>query len=388
MGLSCPVDGSSCFADGVGELVLWRTQFGWSPRLTGPTTLNGISCPDALNCFGVGDSGTVIASVNGSPFSLQAYPTTQNLKGITCPNNQVCYGVGANGTIVTTTNAGGVWTVTSYNSTVKDLKGVSCPSSTICYAVGTGGTIVKYNNNANNQIWYPQASSNTKDLNGISCPSEILCFAVGAKGTIIATTDGSTWAAQPDLPDTITLSDFLSISCPSTQVCYAAGTKGRVVAAVHGPWTDQFNPTGRDLSGISCPTETTCFAVGNYGPAQFITTTDNGALWQVMNSSSRKFYCRSACNQLPFHQCLLCGRRYRHNCGSGKRSLDRTTQQHRFCSLRHQLYGCPNLHCCRAGRSDNFEAGSRCLVESKFRKYCLSGCSRLPGTLCKCWQLW
>jgi len=113
-------------------------------------------------------------------------PQGNDLEAVACPSAALCYGVGQSGAILATTDSGVTWTAQP-SGTNTLLHGVSCPSASTCYSVGNSGIIrVTTNSGAS---WPAQASGTTNNLFGVTCPSTSQCYVVGGGGTILTTTN-------------------------------------------------------------------------------------------------------------------------------------------------------------------------------------------------------
>jgi hypothetical protein len=335
----CLAAGGSAAASGLNTLVERWNNTAWAvvatPGLasTGYGLLNGVACPSATLCVGVGQFNTgfqtrttsVKLDTSVSPNWKTVTPkiptgaTSSKLLSIACPSITLCLAVGTyttstgdktlaekfNGTawsIVTTTN------VTGAESNV--LAGVACPTSTSCFAVGSyvkAGVTKTLAEHWNGTALATQTSINPSGadpvrLQGISCPSATSCFAVGNFDTasderaLVEHWNGTAWA-QMATP-TITaagLIDLNAVSCPSISLCYAAGsqtiggTTSTLIETWSGTWSimTSANPGGAtdsELNGISCPTTLACFATGRSDTASGNVTLEeslSGTTWTI-----------------------------------------------------------------------------------------------------------
>jgi photosystem II stability/assembly factor-like uncharacterized protein len=294
----------------------------WSAE-TSPTTssLFGISCPDAADCWAVGGSsstGKIIHTSNAAASSptwiAQTPPSngTTQYNDIDCINDHDCVAVGnvASGAplIAATTDGGSTWTAQSPpGSVTAALRGVSCASATHCIAVGglvgSSPTIVATTDGGS--IWTSKSapSGTNTPLNDVNCPSASVCFAVGGTSsvaTVIATSNsGSNWTAQSTpATDDVALN---GVTCVSTSACFAVGNAitgtGEIVATTNGGtnWSYQSDGTSQTLNDVSCWDSTDCVAVGVSGR---IVGTSNGTGWSWQTSpTSNTLYGVDVSNQ-------------------------------------------------------------------------------------------
>ncbi len=174
--------------------------------------LLGVSCPTTTTCVagenGSGDGVTTVGTDNAGTWSwIPEVPVASDvngggyLEGVSCPSATTCVGVGFDSNFegVTTegTDNAGTWTwsteqpVMGSVTTTGELTGVSCPSATTCVAVGYGsgdnGQSTTGTDNAGTWTW-SQESQVASDANGqgilqgVDCLSSTLCMAVGYDG--------------------------------------------------------------------------------------------------------------------------------------------------------------------------------------------------------------
>lgn len=276
----------------------------------GVAHLFGITCPSASHCYALGYNSfdysdfsstqdTVIlgSTDGGETWTRQGVPPgTDALQGIACPSATTCFGVGYNqalgdASVITTSDAGATWTSQTVPAGIGDLDSIACPSTTTCFAVGQNfspsSVAVIVATTDGGVTWSNQSvPAFTAQLNGVACPSTTMCVAVGTpasfygQGVMVVTTDGgTTWNLQGSGGENY----LAAVACPSTSDCYAVGYSdlnpqtGIVFATTDGgtTWNSQ-TTTGTRLAAVACVSPSTCDAVGN-GIA--LGTTDSGASW-------------------------------------------------------------------------------------------------------------
>jgi hypothetical protein len=214
---NCVAAGLRYTPDGRGPTLMerWNGK-AWSilnaptPPGNNPVRLHTISCPQATNCYAVGEfdlggpgkPAALALKWNGTTFSL-AYETkpkeVNTLFGVSCVDPSNCTAVGWTQTVYPSRGPirtmverwnGTKWSRLSSPSPgngFSELLAASCISSTRCTAVGdmstTAGerTLVE---RSSGTVWSPVAGANaappaTSWLSGISCRSPANCIAVG-----------------------------------------------------------------------------------------------------------------------------------------------------------------------------------------------------------------
>jgi hypothetical protein len=239
--------------------------------------MSGVACASKKQCLAVGHdssgSGVVVAlsPATGAILSAQRVQTIPGtggvgLEGVACPLANLCVGVGENsgrsaGVAVALNPATGAIRrgQSVHNVTHKGiLLDLSCPSTTVCLAVGWGAsqpsvavpinprTGARSTGQSDRSI-----SARAATLTAVSCPSLSLCLAVGND-----TGDPSVGQAVTIDPTTATIVADQSIRtlagtgalnavvCHSTAACVAAGSGYESPGAV----TEILDPaTGRRL---------------------------------------------------------------------------------------------------------------------------------------------
>jgi hypothetical protein len=134
-----------------------------------------------------GGAGTILASTNGTNWSVRKTGTTALLSSVeSFPGGWVA--TGDNGTLLTSSDTT-VWTPRALGTAnwiyrVRYLAGR-------LIAVGQGGTILSSTNGLD---WSAQASGTTRWLNDVTLVGGT-CFVVGNQGTVLASTNGMNWVS-------------------------------------------------------------------------------------------------------------------------------------------------------------------------------------------------
>ena len=259
---------------------------GWyvatTPGTGADDILLGSSCPNAIQCMGVGISianinagGTdtpLFETWNGSSWSLGAQPPLPAGDGggffdVACVSGSDCWAVGAilgvagsgnpTGTLIENWN-GTSWSIVPSANPVAPgvvgavLQGVTCSSASNCMAVGyatddTGANLNALIEQWNGSAWsiVPAANTGTSfdQLSTVECLSPADCWAVGNAGPtqqnpnflpifpgavgdqgVIEHWDGSSWSVTPSAQETSPNGGYLyGLTCVDPADCWASG---------------------------------------------------------------------------------------------------------------------------------------------------------------------
>jgi hypothetical protein len=297
--------------------------------VAGTTTLNGLACTTAEDCYAVGNAnsvpagggnfpaGAVVAVHDGLAGPATALASPVILSAIACVSTTACLASGTvtgGGALVPIT--GGLAGATLPAGEIGGLSAITCRTAADCVAVGgtSGingvGQIVAVSNGSAQPT---QHASDARQLNGVACPSPGTCLAVGynrASQGVVVPIAGATPAAAQVLSSVLF---FYAVACPTQSTCVAVGRgysgHGVVVAVSDGvAGAVQDIPGTQSLSGIACADSTTCVAVGGFpgagsdpsgsvvvpiagavaGTAQVVTGTSYGQLSAIGCADARK----------------------------------------------------------------------------------------------------
>jgi len=272
----------------------------WSSQASGTgEILWGVSCPSAIACVAVGESGTILRTIDGGAnWFSQASGTTNRLESVSCPTVTACFVVGPfPPTVLITTDGGRTWSDHSADAP-SPLAAISCANSNSCVAVGIGGSIL-VTHDAGNTWTALTADSSGNFLFGVDCPSESSCIAVGGFGAILTTSDGgTTWSRQNSGTDRT----LLGINCPSTTSCLVVGGSssrvgGNIVLGTSDggtTWsTRHIVDVGPQLVGVGCTSLSDCVGVGEGGA--ILGTADGGGTWSGQDSGTTNYLQSVSC---------------------------------------------------------------------------------------------
>jgi len=155
-----------------GDIALADSSWFWQNPLPQGNPLRAVAMFGADVVVAVGDSGTIIRSIDGGvTWIAQSTGTTDNLGGISLTDANTGTVVGENGTILRTTDGGLTWTRQS-SGTFRDLWAVSFTDADTGTAVGVLGTILR--TTTGGEAGAPRASRapvSSRKLSGILRPS-------------------------------------------------------------------------------------------------------------------------------------------------------------------------------------------------------------------------
>jgi photosystem II stability/assembly factor-like uncharacterized protein len=127
-------------------------------------------------------------------WTYQNSGTTMNLNSIYFTDANTGYTVGNSGTILKSINAGDQW-LSQTSNTWNTLNSTCFTDAETGYTVGDSGTILKTTNGGIN--WEPQISGTTSNLLSVVFPVTDTGYAAGEYGTFLKTIDGgTTWTSM------------------------------------------------------------------------------------------------------------------------------------------------------------------------------------------------
>ncbi|MGA2622839.1 MAG: YCF48-related protein [Bacteroidota bacterium] len=245
--------------------------------------LRGVKLVSRSKAFVVGDSGTVLSTMNaGGTWIAMNSPVSADLFGIAFTDSLKGMVVGNGGTILQTNDGGTTW-LRRNSGTLFRLSAVAFRDSLRATAVGDGGTILNTTNGG--VTWHRQASGTTNNLRGVSFSTPTTGTAVGDDATILRSNDGGmTWKQQGGTLGSLAGVAFLD----SLRGCVTA-LENMVWHTTDGgaSWFLKTNPPCcGSLNAVTFTKVDTGIVVGNLG--RVFRTTDAGRSWtpQAVNSSS------------------------------------------------------------------------------------------------------
>lgn len=213
----------------------------WTEVASSGPSLNGVSFATPNDGFAVGDSNTVLHTVDGgltwNPEPLAGVPPGLGLTSLDCADATTCLiAEESGGRLVRTTDAG-----------------------------ATGAAV----------------SPSSQEINAAAFASATRAVAVGANGaTVVSDDGGQTWAP---IGGGISGTDFGRLRATSPQLANAGGANGVLARTQDGgaTWTTVGVPTTGAVIDASFPTPDVGFAIDSGGGA--FKTVNGGASWQILD---------------------------------------------------------------------------------------------------------
>jgi len=262
------------------------------------TGLNGVSCSSGADCTAVGITttgensvGAAISTSDGSPWTLDNVPKTDELSGVSCPSATDCVAAGFDA-ILASTDGGGTWSAQSEPPGASELSSVSCNSDSDCVAVGPTSAGTAINTSDGGTSWTLDPLPNAAGrLSGVSCVSTQTCVATDGVTILTSHDGGDGWTNQSRPSESPRGGGLNGISCSSTNDCVIVGLPfglGDVQRSTDAgtTWTPEVPPGGGGLASVSCASTDDCTAVGYLSVA---TSSDGGMTWtsqQVPNGAA------------------------------------------------------------------------------------------------------
>jgi len=270
----------------------------WFPQNSGTTnTLRSVYFTDVNTGYAVGDSGTILKTINGGiNWIPQNSGTSKTLRSVHFPFDSLGFCVGDSGTILKTIN-GGIYWEPSTNGSIKNLSSVFFTNYYNIidgFAVGDSGTILKTTDGGT--TWETQSSGTSIPLYCVYFPDvfpepNYLGFIVGGTGhisygywsIILTTYGGNTWD--------IWKMEFSYNTRPFRSVYFMDADTGYIVGGSWGAlilkttdggynWVNQFAPNSAWLSSVQFIDSETGYAVGD----GIYKTTNGGTDWLEQDS--------------------------------------------------------------------------------------------------------
>ncbi len=271
----------------------------WIPQNSGTTkNLRSVHFTDANTGYAVGDSGTILKTINGgSNWEIQSSGITYDLHSVYFPSVSIGYavggasigGVGGFGVILKTIDGGATWTMVYSSDTIIAN---SCAFNGVFFTdTNTGYAVGGYSNNVEEDTplirkttdggitWTMQSPGMACILNSVYFTDSNIGYTVGnywsSIGRIFKTINGgSSWASQ-DIDDTYSVYSVYFINSDTGYAAgYAAGyeqgwwDQGLIIKTTNGgsDWTHSFTSIN-DVAQFNsiCFTDTSGYAVGNPG---------------------------------------------------------------------------------------------------------------------------
>lgn len=246
------------------------------------STLYSVAFSNQNICVAVGDSGTIVRSIDGGTgWSTVNSPVGDALRGVSFFGNNGL-AVGISGRILRTTNAGATWKLLA-RQTTKNLYSVSM-SSRMAVATGEEGTILVSTDNG--ITWTAKTAGSASIFFGVSVYGDS-AIGVGGQGAFINTINrGDGWGLEAVGGS---LDFFYGATLPDGVVGYAVGvsTSGNWILRTDNTgftWAAQTSGSTSPLSGVSFSSRDTGTVVGANGT--ILHTSNGGKQWDSQVSGT------------------------------------------------------------------------------------------------------
>ncbi len=282
------------------------------------SSLAGVACPDADDCWGVGwtsASGSdeplieqYRAGTSGGawiPVSAPSVPTGR-LDAVACTGSDDCWAVGSTGATTDVTQSlvehytSGGWEVAPAPATGKALTSVACADPDDCWASG-GSVFEQYTGDGWSVVPTPAQPPGSQVLS-VACPDTDGCWAVGftVTGTdwsissLILENTGGGWQVVGS-PAGASDGQLLALTCVSSADCWAVGgitsSDGVILHYANGAWSSVPTPTGDgSLDAVGCGGTDDCWAAGSLSSGEELLEEGTPSGWTLISSPTPPQY--------------------------------------------------------------------------------------------------
>lgn len=275
-----------------------------SPGLS--SSLQGVACTSARNCWAVGSYVTAAAQKNealhwdGARWSKIATPSHgtgpgdhSSLTAVACTSARNCWAVGSYDHGAGQLNQALHWDGTSWSrvatpdpgvpgSGAHSLNGVSCTSRASCWAVGihisdrgiSRNAVLRWNGTSWSAASVPDPGANIagdgRELSGVTCTSASDCLAVGGYVSQAGAerNEALRWNGEQWRPASTGEGGALSsVACASAASCWAVQGQASGQGAVRWngtSWSAAGTPGRAELNGVACASAARCVTVGDH----------------------------------------------------------------------------------------------------------------------------
>ena len=269
--------------------------------LVAVVAVTGIATAAFLTTSAPSDSPVTVTTIGVAPISTgnsqEPGSTMAQFNGITCPSATVCIGVGSapsgRASVATSTDGGRTWRTARFPASARSLTAVSCLRQRICVAVGDGMILKSTDSGTTWRVATHDVPN--EPILAVDCTGSDECLTAGfdpstqgaARGEIYRSLDGGATWVSVSLPGAAF--GLGSVTCPTARECIAVGDSIFVTNDAGFTWHAGSVPLGfGTLSSVSCADSSDCVAVGPNAasasdpnlPANAIETLDGGQTWQ------------------------------------------------------------------------------------------------------------
>ena len=237
-------------------------------------SLHGISFPDSLHGWAVGDGGTILATSDGGrSWSEQKSGVRSVLNSAHFPTVAVGWFAGSDGVILTTNDGGTHWHQVPVGAANSNFKAISFATPLAGFAITQGAVFATRDGG---RSWRPNSFPETS-LVGLATRDADTAWVAGNKAILKTTDGGETWKKFS------TAANRQSICMADALTGWAVGSGGTVLATTDGGehWLPKHPSVGTLFESVSCISPESAWIGGpSYGP--FLGTVDGGRQWTLL----------------------------------------------------------------------------------------------------------
>lgn len=247
----------------------------WTSQPSGTTNiLEAVWFKDAQNGWAVGNSGTLLFTINGGQSWSSINLTNEDLKDVAFLDQSIGLIVGDNGRIFRTVNGGTNWTQIS-SGTSSNILAVAFGEGGMAYAAGRDGVILR---SADNGTSWTIVETGTVRYRGIAATGTQFAWVVGEEGALKISIDGGqSWSAK----SAGTSSDLHDVFFLNQTEGWIAGQNDVLLYSSDGgnTWASRNSGINVGLEAVVFLNSNNGWAVGNSG--RIFKTINGGVNWAV-----------------------------------------------------------------------------------------------------------
>jgi len=223
-----------------------------------------------------------LLSIANAQWVLQSSGTEQTLNSVYFVDKHTGWTVGDSGTILTTINGGKKWKSLKHNSITANLNSVRFINEKTGWCVGDNGVILETKDKGKN--WSYQYSGSSNAINSVFFVSSHIGWCVGNFGLVLKTSNaGTNWLTQTCYDDS-----YNSVYFINQNTGWICGTGERILKTTNGGvnWLTIETPEYRQWHSIFFINPLTGWVVGRIYAIE--KSTDGGESWSDNSYSIKK----------------------------------------------------------------------------------------------------
>jgi photosystem II stability/assembly factor-like uncharacterized protein len=225
--------------------------------------LYSVHFDDENNGWIVGDHGIIMKSINGGDdWVVVTSGTSERLYSVYFADANNGWAVGENGTVMKSINGGDDWVVVT-SGTSERLFDIDFPTGTDGWLVGDNGIIMKSTNGGDD--WVVVTSGTSERLYDVNFVNPSTGWIVGDNGTLLQYTPAKSegWV----IVTSGTSERLMSVNFPTEDIGFVSGDNGFVMKTINGgdDWVVTTSGTSERLMSVSFPSDNEGWIVGSKG---------------------------------------------------------------------------------------------------------------------------